>query len=568
MQVLTLLTPGRRNLLALFGVWVVLMWIVFETRPLLPVDETRYASVAWEMWFRGEQLVPHLNGAPYSHKPPLLFWLMEAGWLVFGVSETWARLVAPLFALGGVAASQRVFQLVWPQSPERALLAPWILMGAFLWTLIGTVTMFDMLNAAFTLGAIAGLVLVWRGRAAAGWALFGACLGLGILSKGPVILIYTLPAALAAPWWMKGAGQSWMRWYAGAAGAVAFGAAVALAWAIPAGFAGGEEYRAAILWGQTAGRIGESFAHARAFWWYVPILPLTLFPWAFWPRAWRGLRSLWRTTDPGLRLCVAWAVPAVLLLSLVSGKQPHYLVPVLPAFAFAVAATLPEPGDAVRRDLLWPGAVMVFLGAVLVALVLWIRFDPATALAAMDLPSWGSKISILLGLSIAAAGVAAVRWHRGSTLVHVGVLAAQSLSVVAAFHVFAMRPVAFAYDLRPAAVFVREAIREGRRIAFANEYHGQLHFLGRLEVRFSIMSPSRAAAFGQGNPRARIVMVTDSVPPGWTDYMYFQSYRGRILTVWTGDTLSAYLMNLRRERDVEREWEAGAGVGAPANVRE
>ena len=58
-------------------------------RPLWPVDETRYASVAWEMWLRGDFLVPHINGEPYSHKPPLLFWLIQAGWALFGVNDWW-----------------------------------------------------------------------------------------------------------------------------------------------------------------------------------------------------------------------------------------------------------------------------------------------------------------------------------------------------------------------------------------------------------------------------------------------------------------------------------------------
>src|SRR6218665_1598985 len=40
----------------------------------LPVDETRYLAVAWEMWDRGSFLLPLLNGEPYAHKPPLLFW--------------------------------------------------------------------------------------------------------------------------------------------------------------------------------------------------------------------------------------------------------------------------------------------------------------------------------------------------------------------------------------------------------------------------------------------------------------------------------------------------------------
>ena len=55
----------------LIAVWLVILLTALLTRPLLPVDETRYASVAWEMWSRGDFLVPYLNGEPYSHKPPL-----------------------------------------------------------------------------------------------------------------------------------------------------------------------------------------------------------------------------------------------------------------------------------------------------------------------------------------------------------------------------------------------------------------------------------------------------------------------------------------------------------------
>ena len=42
------------------------------SRPLLPVDETRYMSVAWEAHVRGDSLVSHLNSETYAHKPPLL----------------------------------------------------------------------------------------------------------------------------------------------------------------------------------------------------------------------------------------------------------------------------------------------------------------------------------------------------------------------------------------------------------------------------------------------------------------------------------------------------------------
>ena len=84
------------------GLWLILLAATLTTRPLLPIDETRYLSVAWEMWLEGEILVPQLNGQAYSHKPPLLFWLINAGWAAFGVNEWWPRLVAPLFGLGSL----------------------------------------------------------------------------------------------------------------------------------------------------------------------------------------------------------------------------------------------------------------------------------------------------------------------------------------------------------------------------------------------------------------------------------------------------------------------------------
>jgi len=76
--------PGWSWLVA----WGALVAIVLAVRPLLAPDETRYLSVAWEMWNHGDWLVPHLNGAPYSDKPPALFWGILLGWRVFGVG-TW-----------------------------------------------------------------------------------------------------------------------------------------------------------------------------------------------------------------------------------------------------------------------------------------------------------------------------------------------------------------------------------------------------------------------------------------------------------------------------------------------
>jgi len=114
------------------GLWIVVMAAAVLTRPLMPVDETRYLAVAWEMWFGGDFLVPHLNGETYSHKPPLLFWLINLGWGVFGVNEWWPRLVAPLFGLASLFLTARLARELWPDHPTVTAIAPLMLFGAAL----------------------------------------------------------------------------------------------------------------------------------------------------------------------------------------------------------------------------------------------------------------------------------------------------------------------------------------------------------------------------------------------------------------------------------------------------
>ena len=127
------------------GLWAGTVVVALAMRPLLPIDETRYAAVAWEMWLGGDSLVPRLNGETYSHKPPVLFWLITAGWWVFGVSELWLRLVAPLSGLASLFATYALARLLWPADAKAARLAPIVVLGSLLFAVTMTVAMFDTL---------------------------------------------------------------------------------------------------------------------------------------------------------------------------------------------------------------------------------------------------------------------------------------------------------------------------------------------------------------------------------------------------------------------------------------
>lgn len=92
--------------------------------PLMPIDETRYLSVAWEMWQHQSFLLPLLNGEAYSHKPPLLFWLIQLGWWLFGASDWVARLVIPTVGLAGFWLVADIVRQLDPDARREACWAP------------------------------------------------------------------------------------------------------------------------------------------------------------------------------------------------------------------------------------------------------------------------------------------------------------------------------------------------------------------------------------------------------------------------------------------------------------
>ena len=67
--------------------------------------ETHFAMVGSEMLLRNDWVTPHLNGAPYLNKPPLMYWLIATSISVFGNTEFAVRLPIALSAWGGIVVA-------------------------------------------------------------------------------------------------------------------------------------------------------------------------------------------------------------------------------------------------------------------------------------------------------------------------------------------------------------------------------------------------------------------------------------------------------------------------------
>lgn len=518
----------RLGWLWIAGAWALLTGLSLFLRPLLPIDETRYASVAWEMWTRGDFLVPHLNGLPYSDKPPLLFWLFNLGWWAFGVNEIWPRLVPPLVSLANLVLTGVLARRLWPERPAVVRTAPAVLVGLLLWSVFTGMMMFDMLVAFCVLLALLGLERAWRRRGVLPWIQVGVALGLGILAKGPVVLLVPLFTIALAPWW--GGRQPDRQWWLGAFGAVVIAAAVSLSWALPAAHAGGPAYGDALLFSQTEERVVHSFAHQRPWWWYLALLPLLLFPYSLWPPLWQAAGRLrLRAADMGTRLCLAWMAPALVAFSLFSGKQPHYLLPLLPGFALLAARLLDEPAPILRRWHAMPAAS--FLLAVAGALTA-VPF----LLDRLRLTEWTGLVSpvagLLLGLAALALAVGRLPATPASPTLY-------SLLLVTALYVAGAGVLRRAYDMEPISRHLAIAEREGRPIAYAGVYHGQFHFLGRLGRPFAVIPHGAEQTWLRENPRGRVVQDTHFLPIGILRPEFVHPYRTEDLAVWGRESLAS-----------------------------
>ncbi len=527
--------------------WLVLMIVAIATRPLLPVDETRYLTVAWEMWQRGtfaDYMVPHLNGATYSHKPPLLFWLMNMGWSVFGVNEWWPRLVAPLFGLVSLFLTRAIAQKLWPERSDVANFAPLVLIGAAFWTLYGTLTMFDMLVAAFTLYGLWGVLMVWRDGNRWGWVHLGLAIGLGILAKGPVILLQVLPVTLAMPLWDREKRiSSYKSWYGHIGLSVIGGAVIGLAWAIPAGIMGGEEYRNAIFWGQTAGRMVHSFAHARPFWWYLSLIGPLLLPWVIWPTFWlkavKSKKSFW--TSAQMLFCLLWFVPIFFVFSLISGKQIHYLLPIFPAFAFVLSALLDDQLlHETWRSRILPGLFFVLFGAGIIALP-FLRFKNLQ-LVTDDLSVW-----FVIGLPLAAL----LFIFSASQSARQMVIRLSSLMVVSVVmvHLAATPYTKHALELHPLSLKLKAFQDQGYDIAFVGNYHGTFQFLGRLEKSIAELETDEGQHMGdwvKAHPHGKVVTQLNQPPKKKEAVDFVQPFRSDYFVLYDLERLNGDFSLLRR----------------------
>ena len=270
-------------------------------------------------------------------------------------------------------------------------------------------------------------------------------------------------------------------------------------------------------------------------WWYLVWLVPVFLPWSVWPVVW--LRHWQRRRAPlnaGLLFCLVWVVASLVLLSLLPTKQPHGLLPLLPAGALVIAflvldEDLRSADGRPLASMTWP---VVLLGAIILIAPALPRGDWA--------PEMLWQISPLVGLGLMVLGVALASLPVRATRRRLADLAAVStLSVVLATLALGAQ-----YDAHRRVTEIGTALnameRDRRPIAIVGEYRGEFHFAGRLKRPIAVLSASRVRPWAHNHPDGVVVVRRAYWQPAGAGRVLLEArYGDDTITLWDAGSLLA-----------------------------
>jgi 4-amino-4-deoxy-L-arabinose transferase-like glycosyltransferase len=439
---------GKRLLVVIL--FAAALWIPgYLRRELWEPDEARYAYVAKEMRTGGHWFVPHRHGEFYAHKPPMMFWLINASAFLTGgeigrVATRLPSLLGIILVLWSVGTLTHAW--VDRQAAWRAI---FITATTFtVWWRAGW-GQIDTLLCGLQMMALCLLFLDDRRRSLWRPALAFCCFGLGIVTKGPVGFIIPLGAYVAANL-VAGTWRNLRRWH------WLWCLPVTLLWPglwlLAATCSGAPDaYFQELLFDQNVARAAGGLGHIRPFYYYLEHLIVDGLPWIFvLPfSVWALLKhSASITPDPQrnasdapdlkrvLRRALGWFGFVVVAFSMLPTKRSLYVLLAYPAMAVAVSASWPHL-RALPRKALWTAASLLVgvLGVVGVGLFAtpWISIVPLTHIPAFCCGGILLTCAVWLMLRFHHEGPSQ-RWFTQSTVGFIGLYLVIAHIVLPAFN--------------------------------------------------------------------------------------------------------------------------------------
>ncbi|MFN2508591.1 MAG: ArnT family glycosyltransferase [Chthoniobacterales bacterium] len=327
--------PWNRNLLIVFLVWAAIYLPGLGTLEIKG-EEGRRILPAVKMLQTGNYVVPYVGSEPYFTKPPLVNWLVAGSFKLVGHRSEWAARLPSVLCVLAVA-------LAFVSIGRTSLGAHGSVIGALVWlTNFGMIEKGRLIEIEAVYVSLFGLAMIcwmswWQPRSKwLTWTVPWVFLGLGLLAKGPVHLVFFYAAVLAV---LYRAGELRRIWSAAHLAGIALMVGIFAAWAVPCLQLMRETDIPQIWTRQLSGRLaGEDF---KLIGWLLNIprgiayfLPwVLLFPFAKW--------SLFSRDGRNGERALIWAIGLSFVgVSLLPGSLPRYTMPLLVPAAWLLAVLL------------------------------------------------------------------------------------------------------------------------------------------------------------------------------------------------------------------------------------
>ena len=346
----------NKQLLFLFSLSIMLLFLGLGKVPLWIYDEVRNAECAREMYEKGEWVIPTFNGALRISKPPLHYFFMFGGFKIFGVNEFGARFFSALFGVFTIFATY--FFVNRFSSQRHAMFTSLVLLASTHFLFEFRMSVPDpyliFLNTASVFTAYA----FFKEKKKYWLLICAVAMGLGTLAKGPVAI--ALPGGAIFIWlvWEKRIKEifSWKILFAGI-----IMLAIAIPWYWLVHNATNGEWTRGFFLKNNLGRFSETMEGHGGLFIIVPIIALLgLLPASiFIGEALRNFKQ--RFSDPFMKLAFSVVAIFIAFYSISSTKLPNYVMPCYPFIAIILGYYLTKAWDEESKTKLYPFIILLII---------------------------------------------------------------------------------------------------------------------------------------------------------------------------------------------------------------
>jgi len=323
----------------------------FFNIPPIDRDEARFAQATKQMVESGDFVDIRFQDEVRYKKPVGIYWMQAAAvetasalGLPRAQARIWLYRVPSLIgALGAVLLTY--WAALTFASRRGAVLAGMIMASSVLLGVEARLAKTDAMLLFATvaaMGALARVYLSWqRGEDPVHppwtWpAIFWTALALGILLKGPLILMFVgLTIATLA---ILDRSATWL-WRLRPVWGLTWLFVLVLPWFVAIFWRAGEAFFTDSIGGDMLSKLSAQESHGAPPGLYLLLAWLTFWPGA--PMALMAAPAVWRARrEPGAQFLLAWLVPSWIVFELVLTKLPHYVLPLYPAIAILTVGAL------------------------------------------------------------------------------------------------------------------------------------------------------------------------------------------------------------------------------------